>query len=366
MKSVGVFFGGKSVEHDISVITGVLISNALIKAGYEAVPVYLSHSGKWYTGNELLDVENYKNLNESRLTEVLLLPAENGLYSVKKQKKIKRICNLSVAINCMHGERGEDGSLAGLLKMCAIPLASPSVLPSSISMDKRFTKIFLKGIGVKALPYICTGFLSDYKELKERVKYPVIIKPNKLGSSIGISEANDFEELKKGINEALRYGDLAVIEPKLTNFIEINCACYKNSLGKIVVSECEKPTGVKDVLSFEDKYCGGKREFPANIKKSVSDKIKRTAEKIYKEGDFSGVIRIDFFYSEGNVLVNEINSVPGSLSYYLFSKTITDFKGVLKEIITVAEREYAKEMSYKKKFDSCVLNITGGKSSKRL
>ncbi len=366
MKSVGVFFGGKSVEHDISVITGVLISNALIKAGYEAVPVYLSHSGKWYTGKELMTIENFKNLNEKNLTEVMVLPAENGLYSVKKQKKIKLLWHLSVAVNCMHGERGEDGSLAGLLKMCSVPLASPSILSSAISMDKRFTKIFLKGIGVKALPYICTGFSPDYKELKNHVDFPAIIKPNKLGSSIGISEANDFEELKKGINEALRYGDLAIIEPKLGNFIEINCACYKNSAGEIVVSECEKPTGKKEILSFEDKYCGGKREFPANIKKSVSDKIKRTAEKIYREGDFSGVIRIDFFCAEDKVLVNEINSVPGSLAYYLFSKTITDFKEVLKEIITVAEREFAKEMSFKKKFDSCVLNITGVKSSKRL
>lgn len=366
LKNVGVFFGGKSVEHDISVITGVLTLNALKRAGYNAVPIYLSHSGKWFTGEKLFDVENYKNLDEKTLTEATVLPAENGLYSIKNQKKIKLICNLSVAINCMHGERGEDGSLSGLLKMCLIPLASPSLLPSAVSMDKRATKIFLKGLSILTLPYKTACFSTDYKEFSSGIEYPVIIKPNKLGSSIGISTANDFEELKQGINSALRYGDVAIIEPKLANFIEINCACYKTASGKIECSECEKPIGSTSVLSFDDKYKNGQREFPANISKSLSNKIKKTAEKIYRELEFSGVIRIDFFCVGNKVYVNEINSVPGSLSYYLFTDTITDFKKVLDEIINNAEKEFAKEMSFKKKFESSVLNITGVKSSKRL
>ena len=366
MKNVGVFFGGRSVEHDISVITGVITLNALKRAGYKPIPIYLSHSGKWWTGEKLFDVENYKNLNEKELVEVTVLPAENGLYSIKNQKKLKLLYNLSVGLNCMHGERGEDGSLAGLLKMCDIPLASPSLLPSAISMDKRATKIFLKGLSVSTLPYKTAEFSTDYKEFGKGIEYPVIIKPNRLGSSIGISTANDFEELKQGINSALRYGDLAIIEPKLSDFIEINCACYKKASGEIVASECEKPIGSSDVLSFEDKYKKGQREFPANISKSLSLKIKRTAKKIYKELDFNGVMRIDFFCVNNKVYVNEINSVPGSLAYYLFSDTISDFKSVLDEIIKGIEKSFAKEMSFKKKFESSVLNITGVKSAKRL
>lgn len=364
MKNIAVFFGGESVEHDVSVITGVMTTNSLNKEKFLPVPILISSDGEWFTGDALLDLDAYKTLDYKTLKKVTLICGENALYEIKG-KKHKKLFEIACAVNCLHGERGEDGSLSGLLSMCKIPLASPPVMPSAISIDKNFTKKVLRALKVKTVDgVLIKGGLN--KSALEKIEYPVIVKPNRLGSSIGVSKAENLTQLRSAINLALRFGDEVLLEKCLADFIEINCAVYKKANGEIVVSECEQPIGADKVLSFNDKYENGQRVFPANIDKKIADKIKRTAKKVYIEMCFSGVIRIDFFVVGGEVYINELNTVPGSLAYYLFCKTLKEFSMMLEDLIEVALCEYAKSMTVIKKYDTGILLFSGCKSCKRI
>ncbi len=358
MKDVAIFYGGVSVEHDVSIITGVMTVNAVDKSRYNAIPIFVDKTGLWYTGEVLKDIDFYKNINRKKLTQVTLFAGGNTLYKISG-KKLKPLCVLSVAINCMHGERGEDGSLAGFLNMCNLPLASPDVAPSSVCIDKCFTKTVMKGLGVQTLP--CVVVSSPTDKVLGNVEFPVVVKPNRLGSSIGIKRVDSKDDLFFAVSDALRYGEKALIEPCLTGFVEINCACYKGVDGKIVVSECERPVGNAEILSFDDKYKSGKRVFPADINAKLSKKIKETTEKVYRGLGVDGVIRIDYFVVDGKVFLNEINTVPGSLAYYLFKQTIKGFSEVITELIVSAERRFARGSTFKKSFDTSILNMAGAK-----
>ena len=365
MKNIAVFFGGVSVEHDVSIITGALTLNSIDKEKYNAIPVYVDKDGKWYTGEKLKDVDQFKKLPQKELLQVLLLPGDNKLYQVKG-KKIKPLLNISVAINCMHGERGEDGSLSGLLNMCNIPLASPPLLASSVCMDKCFTKTVMSGLKVKTLPFVTITSKSDLNETVKKLGFPVVVKPACLGSSIGIRRADNFDQLSLGVQTALQYGEKVIVEKCLEEFVEINCAVYRGENGGIIVSECERPEGKNLLLSFEDKYLSGKRVFPADIDKKTSDKIKEITRKVYAELYSEGVIRIDYFVSNGQVYLNEINTVPGSLSYYLFGETLRSFTKMLNQLLARAERRYNSSSTIKKSFKTSILTMTGAKGQKRL
>ncbi|MBQ9734984.1 MAG: ATP-grasp domain-containing protein [Clostridia bacterium] len=363
MKSVAVFFGGKSVEHDVSVITGVMTSNCFNGRDYRAIPVYVDKNGVWYTGESLLDPDGYKNLDFKKLKKVTLTGGSNVLFEIKRNK-LKAVAVLSAAINCMHGGYGEDGSLSGLLNFCGIPLASPSVLPAAVSMDKSFTKTVLKGLKVKTLPSVTVRSEKEWNAIKLKPDYPVIVKPVLLGSSIGISRAENSKELERAVSYGLKFCDRVIIERCLGDFIEINCAAYLKKDGTIAVSECERPVGRTKILSFTDKYESGKRVFPADIDKKYSDKIKATTEKVYRALGFSGVIRIDYFLSDGEIYLNEINSVPGSLAYYLFGDTLYSFSKMLTEIVAVAEQKFAKDGTVTTEYKSGILDGVGSKGAK--
>ncbi len=363
MKNIAVIFGGISVEHDVSVITGVLTLNCFKNIGYNAIPIYIDGEGVFYTSEILKDIESYKALNKKKLKRVTFFGGDNTLYEIKG-KKHKSLGAISVAINCTHGEYGEDGSIFGLLKLSKIPLASPSLLGASVSMDKYATKLLLKGIGVKFLPCVLYKNQQDILFAEKNLSYPIIVKPSKLGSSIGIKKAKNKEELLEAVNHALKFGSKIILEKCLENFIEINCAVYKNSKGEIVCSPLERPYFKGEILSFDDKYTSGEREFPANLEKGLTQKIKKISKKVYEELDFTGIIRIDFMVKDKTVYLNEINSVPGSLSYYLFSETFTDFAKILKENILLAEKNFAIEQSLTKKITTSVLNLKGVKGGK--
>lgn len=362
MKSVAVFFGGVSPEHDVSVITGVLTCNSMDKS-FNVVPVYVDKSGEWFTGESLLDPDNFTRLDYKKLKRVSLVMGNNKLFVVRG-KKFKALCVLSAAVNCLHGERGEDGCLAGVLKMCGIACASAGVAPSALAMDKVLTKRAVKGI-VKTLPYVFTESVKSIEETCLPFDYPVIVKPVCGGSSIGVKVAENKEQLSRAVGYSLRFGKRVIVEPCLKDFIEINCAAYKSPDG-VKVSECEMPVRRTDFLTFSDKYESGKRVFPADIPKAVSDKIKKITEKVYTTFGFTGVIRIDFFVKDGAVYLNEINSVPGSLAYYLFSETLSGFTEMLDELLEVARIDFAEDNTIKKTYDSGILRCVGSKSAKRL
>ena len=373
MKSILVFFGGKSAEHEISVITGVLTLNSIDKNLYNPIPVFVDRKGSWLTGENLNDVAFYKKQDFKNLKSVCLLPNSNCLYEVKKSKLIK-ITTIECAINCMHGLNGEDGSLAGLLKMANIPFASPDIYSSSLSIDKDFTKVVLSGLSVEKLPYVrlfkkpfFAKTVGAIKMIEKKLSYPVIVKPCKLGSSIGINIAKDGKSLIKFLVEAFKYDDKVIVEHALTDFIEINCAGYKKD-DKIIVSECEQPITRNEILSFNDKYLGSKtgatRKMPAEIPKEIRDKIRQTTEKIYRKCDFIGVIRIDYIVKDGKIFVNEINTVPGSLAYYLFTDSIKGFSDILTDLIEEGIKKFISENNRDYNFNSNILSTINRSGSK--
>jgi len=363
MKTIAVFFGGKSVEHDVSVITGVMTLNSINKEKYNAIPIYVTRSGEWVTGELLKDIDEYKNLETKKLKKVSLFCGDNILYEIKG-KKVKPIERISVAINCMHGASGEDGSLSGVMNMCNIAFASPGVLSSAVSMDKIFTKTVMKGLGVRTLAYFSIKDKVSALEKKDQIEYPVIIKPYKLGSSIGISIAKDAEQFVGAVDFALRYGEKVIVEPCLSDFTEINCAVYRCG-DDICVSECERPIGRTEILSFGDKYESGKREFPALIDNKLSYKIKEISKKVYEELGFFGVIRIDYFIKDNRIYLNEINSVPGSLAYYFFCETLKSFTDMLDGIIDDALKNHSQSCTIKTDYKSNILCGGGIKGAKK-
>ena len=362
MKSIAVFFGGVSVEHDVSVITGVLTCNTLKKTA-DVLPVYVDRSGEWFTGESLFDPDGYTRIDYKKLTRVTFVAGANKLYAVRG-KRLKELCAVSTAVNCMHGERGEDGSLAGILKMCGIANASADVFPAALAMDKVLTKRAVKGIA-DVLPYIYAESVKQAEEKCLPFDYPVIVKPVLGGSSIGVKTADNKDELSRAVGFALRFGRRVMIEPCLKDFTEINCAAYRTAKG-LKVSECEMPVRRTDFLTFSDKYESGKRVFPADIPKKTSDKIKKITAKVYEIFAFTGVIRIDFFISGDKIYLNEINSVPGSLAYYLFTDGLQGFSDMLEELLEVARIDFAEDNTLKKTFDSGILHGVGSKSAKRL
>lgn len=332
MECVAVFFGGQSVEHDVSVITGVIAVNALEKSEYKPIPIYVHNDGTFWTGDSLFDISNFKSLDFKKLSQVTFVAGSKKVYLLSK-RKLKELAIISAGLNCIHGDGGEDGCISGLMKLCDIPFASPDLLGSSVCIDKRFTKIFLKGIGVNCLEGVSVKSASEYLSGKTKFEYPVIVKPNRLGSSIGINVARNDSQLIEYVSVALRYDSQVLIEPCLTGFTEINCAVYRNSSNQIVVSECEKPISKNQILTFGDKYQMGEREFPANIDKSLSNRIKKITKKVYSALSCEGIIRIDYLVVDNKVYLNELNTVPGSLAYYFFTDTLKGFATLLEDLI---------------------------------
>ena len=217
---------------------------------------------------------------------------------------------------------------------------------------------------MKVLDGVIVKSATELEHLKLPFNFPVIVKPNGGGSSIGVAVAKEEKDLYLAVNYALRYGDSAIIEPMLKEFIEINCAGYKNKKGEIIVSLLEKPIGKGEVLSFDDKYNGGEREFPARVEENLAKRVQDLTKLIYASLNFLGTVRIDFFLKDGEIIVNEINSVPGSLAYYLFCDTLEEFSTLLEEMIAVGEQTYAKNSAILKKFKTNILSGVGAKGTK--
>ncbi len=362
MKNVAVFFGGVSPERDVSVITGALTLNSLDKQKFNPVPVYVDDDGRWLSGEELFDIDGYKNLKHKKLKRVVLL-TDGVLYEVKG-KKLKKIGEIFAVINCMHGGEGENGSFSGYVETCGVPIASPSVLPSAVAMDKSASKLFFKGAKIPCLPSVT---VKKHEKLPKELPFafPVIVKPACGGSSIGINVVSDAELLNSAVNKALKFGEKAVIESYIKDYTEINCAAYRKADGEIVVSPCEKPVKKEDILSFDDKYSDGTHEFPAKISGKIADRIRRLTVRIYELFGFDGIVRTDFMIINGKVYVNEINAVPGSLAFYLFCDSLKEFSSLLNELITAAEKKRKDKKEYVTRYDSKILSFNGAKGAKR-
>lgn len=359
-RNIAVIFGGISNENEISVITGTMAANVLKKGGDTVIPLYISQQGEIFTGDGLTDINNFKGGNLSSFPCAFV--AKGGIYVLNKRGRPKKFVGVDVALNCCHGGWGEGGGVCGLFALNGIPLASAGMFESAAFMDKYFTKLILNSLGVKSAEYV---YMRDLNEISkaETLGFPVIVKPARLGSSIGIERADNFEELESAVQAAFFYDDGVLCEKYLEGRREINCAAYYSD-GKVITSDCEEAVSGGDILSFDDKYAGGgKSVLPADIPEATAQSIKGITAEVYSKLNMRGIVRFDYIISGGEVYLSEVNTVPGSLSYYLLSNGFKDFYPVLQAVIVQALDDYARA-SEKKILNTGILNNINSNSCK--
>lgn len=358
MKTVAVFFGGRSNEHEISIITGLFAVNLLRGAGYRVLPVYLPREGGMVCSEKIGAVEDFKG--NAKFPPVQ--PIRGGLSDLKGRKKIAVDC----ALNCCHGGGGEGGVLAALLTWYEIPSASPNLAESAVFLDKILSKTMLKGLGIPVAEGfgLREGACADWRERAKALGYPVVVKPSRLGSSIGVCLARDEEALEKALALGFRLDGAVLVERYLPEKRDLNCAAVRLG-GKVTLSEVEEVFSAGELLSFGEKYEGKAArasELPAAIPQSAREEIRSMLLCVYEHFDMRGVVRGDFLLSEGKVYLNELNTVPGTLAAYLFGERLTDARDFLVSLIEEAHREPQREL-----LSSGILSapVFGTKSAKR-
>lgn len=346
-KTVAVLFGGRSCENEISIITGTMACNLLRGEGFRVLPLYIAQSGEMYTGEALFDVSSFRGGVQGRAVRAALL--RGSLYEWRG-KKLREIAAVDCALNCCHGMGGEDGAVAGLLDLNDIASASPDLAPSAVFMDKYLTKLAAQALGVRTLPYFRVTEEEFRRRgafavrcIEERLGYPVIVKPARQGSSIGVFVAEDRESLLFSLRAAFAYDTVLLAEKYLAARREINCAAWHNG-EEIVVSPCEEPKTVHKFLTFADKYESGGKErqstFPADLPQETAEAVRGATKLLYRRMQLRGVVRADFLVADGEVYFNEMNTVPGSLAWYLFCDNLADYGAVLARMLARGEEEH--------------------------
>ena len=343
-RNIAVIFGGVSNENEISVITGTMALNVLKSGGDTVIPLYLSQQGELFTGAGLADINNFKHGGFKVFPRALF--AEGGIFVMNKRGRPKKFVRVDAALNCCHGGYGEGGGICGLCALNKIPLASAGIFESAAFMDKYYTKLVLSALGVNIAPYAYIRNLSDFAAAEE-LGYPLIVKPAKLGSSIGVERADDRAALECAVESAFFYDDGVLAEKYFEDKREINCAAYYSG-GEVITSECEEALSGSDIFSFDDKYTGsGKSVLPAHIPEATAEKIKNFTAEVYSKLNMRGIVRFDYILSGGEIYLSEINTVPGSFSYYLLSSGFKDFYPVLQAVIIQAEEDFRKSSEKK-------------------
>lgn len=390
---VGVLFGGKSVEHEISVISAIQAIGYLDKNKYDVIPIYITKNNEFYVGENVGKIESYTDINSliKSSQRIIMVWDENKVKLIKyPQKMLSKgyVDYIDVAFPVVHGTNVEDGTLQGYLKMMNIPYVGCDVLSSSVGMDKYVMKTVLKDNGIPVLDCKCyTANVYDEKEdeiieeIEKVIGYPVIVKPVNLGSSIGISKAENRTELYDSLETAFQYAGKVLVETAVQNLKEINCSVlgdYENA----GASECEEPISSDKILTFTEKYIGDgstkgtkggvkggakssgskgmatlKRKIPADITAQQRQTIRELAVKAFKCLGCNGVSRIDFMMDTktGNIWLNEINTIPGSLSFYLWEPIGVKYSELLDRMISLALKRERENENITYTFDSNVL-----------
>lgn len=334
-QKIAVVFGGVSNENEISVITGVMAANVLLSGGCPVLPVYISPDGEFYAGEELLKLNTFRQNGYKKCRTAQIFGGAVNIFNARGKVKERFVCDC--VLNCCHGGWGEGGGLSGVCAAAGLPLAGAGAFESAAFMDKYLTKIVLAGLGVTTVPY---GYLKD-GDYDCGMPYPLIVKPATLGSSIGVCKAENAVQLKEALGCAFMLDGAALVEKYITPRREINCAAYRAE-DKIFVSPCEEPLSQGDIFTFEDKYCGGgSSSFPADIPEEISTYIRNTTRTVYEKLNMRGIVRFDYIYS-GEVYLSEVNTVPGSLAYYLFAKNFKEFYPVLNGVICQAIADFSR------------------------
>jgi D-alanine-D-alanine ligase len=387
--NTGIFFGGKSVEHEISVITAVQAAAALDKAKYEAVPIYITKDNRMFYGEALLEMKNYADINTLlQKCEQVALTNDNGKVKVipMKQKlfsaKMKYLRHIDAALPCVHGANSEDGTLQGFLAALGLPFAGCDVYSSAVCMNKRAAQAVLKNAGLPVLESFSIRF-ADYARDGDSVigriegaeGYPMIVKPINLGSSVGISQATCREGLRNALELVFQFTDEAMVERCVQELREVNCSVLGDH-GKAEASVLEEPLGSGAVLSYNDKYLSGgksgkagmasqKRIIPAQIDEGLAERIRGTAVAAFHALGCSGVVRIDFLIDgvSGGYYVNEVNTIPGSLSFYLWEAAGKKYTVLLDELISLALKKKRESEKLNHSFETNILQgFSAGKA----
>ena len=357
-----IIYGGRSCEHDISIITACLAKGYFKGNVYS---VYMDKENRCYlVGNDWTPRDHVTKKLKNRVTFV----TGEGKIAISKNKLSVTYAPIDVAVNCCHGLSGEDGCVAALCQLARIPLVGSDITASAIAMDKVLTKRVLKDINMPVLQGVEVTSSGVKEFLKEGggLKLPIIVKPAMLGSSIGVEVAHDVGELKEALTQALRYDNRLLCEEALTDFAELNCAAMRVN-GDVQTSAVDCPMTIHDVLTFADKYIAnetGELE-PVNIPDDIKQQVKQMTAEIYSKLNFGGVIRVDYLYDKqtGKLYVNEINTTPGSLAYGLWelSYSRTQYGEALVEQ-AIADYRDMQQRVYT--FESGVLNGNGGTKKK--
>lgn len=392
MIKVGVIFGGETVEHEVSIITAVQAMSFMDKKKYKVVPIYISKDRNWYTGEALTKMDSYKNmaLIPSLAKEVSLIKLDNTYALQKKRGMFKNIVDtIDVAFPIVHGKGVEDGSLSGYLETLGIPYVGPSMLGASVGQDKVVQKQIMQASNIPVAEYTWFydhEYLENEKEILKNIKklgYPVIVKPARLGSSVGITVAHDEKEIKESIEEAIKYDEKIVVEAMIKNLLEVDCAVLGNSsdmecslIGEMITDN--------DFLTFEDKYIGeaskknggaktegaisgGGFEIPAKLDKEVEEQIYKYSKEAFKALNLSGVTRFDFLVDKKakKVYVNEPNTIPGCLAFFFYTPKGKTYTKLLDELITKSIKTYKDSKKKVTSFESNVLSTFDGSNASK-
>ena len=375
---VAVLFGGNSVEHEVSVISAIQAIMSMDTAKYDITPVYIAKNGEMYIGEDVGNIEAYKNIDKliKSSKRVIWVKEGNSVFLVPYPFKAfsgKNKIEIDVAFPIVHGTNVEDGTLQGYLKTIGIPFVGCDVTSSAVGMDKYVMKTVLKDNDIPVLDGALYGIgeLSDMDALLDRIEkrfgYPVIVKPVNSGSSVGIGVAKDRAELEKRVEDAFMFARKIIVEHAILKLREINCSVLGDD-EEAIASVCEEPMHTEEILSYEDKYVnnakGGSkgmasvaRQIPANISDELRTRIEELSVKAFKCLGCNGVARIDYMIDEdnGELYFNEINTIPGSLSFYLWEPKGVPYKELLDRMISLALKREREESNITYSFDSNVL-----------
>ena len=381
---VGVIFGGESVEHEVSIISAIQAMNKMDSEKYDIIPIYITKDREWYTGEMLKEIETYSDpsLIKKYAKNVVLYAKDNRFYLQNKKGLRGIVKELDIAFPIVHGTNVEDGVLQGYLQLVGIPFVGGAVYASAVGQDKLFMKEIFEHEKLPVCPYTWfydTEYSEDIDTILKNIKkigYPVIVKPATLGSSVGIKTAYNENDVKEAIDDAIRYDNKIIVEKLVENLMEVNISVLGNYENQ-QVSAIEQVIPTKDFLTYEDKYIGsnkvkGKlgakfktskgmvsasRIIPAKLKNGMKEEIEELAVKAFKALGSAGVVRIDFMVDEkaGKVYINEVNNIPGSLSFYLWEPIGKEYTELLDDLINIGIRDYKKRIAKTHSFNTNIL-----------
>lgn len=381
--NIGVFFGGRSTEHEISVISASQAMHAINRDKYDVTPIYITKQGHWYTGDALFEVKNYRNIPEllKQCEEVYMRPVYDDYNLYKTNKKMfgsDVLTKLDVVIPVLHGSNVEDGIFEGVLQTIGIPYAGCDVLSSANGMDKITMKMILHANDVPVVDYVWftdNEWGNKRDEVIDRVErklgYPVIVKPANLGSSVGIGSAHNREELIEKINEAERYSMRMIVEHLVEDLQEINCSVL-GDCDDYRMSVLEEPIKSGDFLTYDQKYLGGgkgskgmqsaQKRIPAELPKEETERIQYLAGETFRVLSCHGVSRVDVIVDRKTrqVYVNEINTIPGSLSFYLWEATGLPFDKLMDTLVQLALKRKRQQSLKTVSYDQNIFNLGRG------